>query len=53
MTVTEIANFMKACGPGWDKELANYANFDRTLYEQISDFPYSKVFNYLKKIIIN
>lgn len=49
MTVTEIANFMKACGPGWDKELANYANFDRTLSKQISDFPYSKVFSILKK----
>ena len=40
---------MKACGPGWDKELANYANFDRTLSKQISDFPYSKVFDCLKK----
>ena len=49
MTVTEIANFMKACGTGWDKELANCANFDRTLSKQISDFPHSKVFNYLKK----
>ena len=49
MTVTEIANFMKKCGPGWDKELANCANFDRTLSKQISEFPYSKVFDYLKK----
>lgn len=49
MTVTEIADFMKKCGPGWDKELANCVNFDRTLSKQISDFPYSKVFDYLKK----
>lgn len=49
MTVTEIASFMKACGPGWDKELANYARFDRTLSNQISDFPYSKVFDCLKR----
>ena len=40
---------MKAYGPGWEKELANCANFDRTLSKQISDFPYSKVFNLLKK----
>lgn len=49
MTVTEIANFIKAYGTGWEKELANYANFDRTLSKQISDFPYSKVFSILKK----
>ena len=49
MTISEISNFMKACGSGWVEELKNYANFDRTLSKQISDFPYSKVFNILKK----
>lgn len=49
MTVTDIADFMKKCGPDWNKELANCANFDRTLSKQISDFPYSEVFDYLKK----
>ena len=49
MTISEISNFMKACGHGWDKELKNYANFDRTLSKQISSFPYSKVFSILKE----
>lgn len=48
MTITEIASFIKEYGAGWEKELANYANFDRTLSKQISNFPYSKVFNLLK-----
>ena len=49
MTIAEMSNFMKACGHGWNKELKNYANFDRTLSKQISDFPYSKVFSILKE----
>ena len=53
LTLQELTDFIKEYGTGWEKELLNFEKFDRSVSNEIAEFPYAKIFKWIEEEKIN